>query len=100
VEFLGSDSRPITTHAKRTTQDFAGNLPLAHVTLRPRQEATFRIVTSDVSNSPCATAHALQIIAPDDTTPMHVAIANPVAVCGGQATLSPVEPGMGANPGG
>lgn len=96
VQFRASGS-PIPTNAQRVTQDFAGNVPLAHITLKPGQWTSFRIVTDDVSSNACQSADSLQIIAPDDTATMNVSIPNAVSVCGGKATVSPLQPGMRAN---
>jgi hypothetical protein len=99
VQFRAS-GKPITTDAQRVTQDFAGTVPLAHLTLTPGQWTSFRIITNDVSSTACQTADSLQIIAPDDTATMSVAIPHAVSVCGGKATVSPLQPGLRANAGG
>ena len=102
VEFLatkaGASPKPITTHATRTVHDFAGETPLRSINLGSGQQASFRVIVSDVANTqlPCETARGMQIIAPDDTVPMTVALAQPASVCGGEATVSPLEPGLSA----
>jgi hypothetical protein len=98
VEFLGAADGPITTTATRTTTDFAGHLPETEITLTPGQEASFRIVTSDVgsSQSACTKATGLQIIAPDDTATMKAGVPG-ISVCNGKATVSPVVAGTGAS---
>ena len=99
IEFLAKSGAPITTDAIRTTTDFAGHIPETEITLKPGQEATFRIVTSDVasSQSACATAYGLQIIAPDDTATMKAPMPNGISVCDGKATVSPLAAGTGAS---
>jgi hypothetical protein len=99
VEFLTKSGGPITTDATRTTTDFAGHIPETEITLNPGQEATFRLVTSDVasSQSACVTAGGLQIIAPDDTATMKVSIPSGISVCNGKATVSPLAAGTGAS---
>jgi len=94
VQFMAGKDQPVPTHATRTVHDFAGDTPLKAITLAPGQSAEFRVVLSDVANRRlrCVTADALQIIAPDDTVPMLATLQNPVSVCGGQATVSPLEP--------
>ena len=73
-----------------------GSTPAGVLTLRPGEEASFRMVTSDMgpNGSSCPTASALQIYAPDDTVTMKVAL-DGVAACG-KATLSPMMPGDSA----
>jgi hypothetical protein len=99
IEFLTKSGAPITTDAIRTTTDFAGHIPETQITLRPGQEATFRVVTSDVasSQSACATAYGLQIIAPDDTATIKAPMPNGISVCNGKATVSPLAAGTGAS---
>jgi hypothetical protein len=100
VEFLTSSGSPITTNATRTTLDFAGHIAETEITLAPGKEASFRLITSDVAGGAgaCVTAHGLQIIAPDDTTPMRVTMPTGISLCNGQATVSPLAPGTAANP--
>lgn len=99
MEFLNAADGPITTHATRTTNDFAGHVPETGFTLKPGQEATFRMVTSDVgsSQSSCVTAYGLQIIPPDDTATMKAPITTGISVCDGKATVSPLAAGTGAS---
>jgi hypothetical protein len=101
VEFLAKGGAPIRTDAKRVVQDYAGSVPEVAITLKPGEEATFRVVTSDVASSQvaCVTGYAMQIIAPDDTTPMRAPMPDGASICGGQATVSPLEPGTGASAG-
>ncbi|HET9721355.1 MAG TPA: DUF4232 domain-containing protein [Solirubrobacteraceae bacterium] len=99
VQFRASGN-PIATDAQRVTQDFAGSVPLVQITLQPGQWASFRMITNDVSSNACQSADSVQIIAPDDTATMSVSLPNAVSVCGGKATVSPLQPGLRANPGG
>lgn len=96
VQFLSSSDAALPTHATRTTGDVVGPTPAGELTLNPGEEASFRIVTSDMGpgGTSCPTASALQIYAPDDTATMKVAL-NGVAACG-KATLSPMLPGDSA----
>lgn len=96
VEFLSSSGAALPTHATRTTGDVVGSTPAGELTLAPGDEVSFRMVTSDMgpNGSACPTASALQIIAPDDTATMKVALSG-VAACG-KATLSPLMPGDSA----
>lgn len=99
VSFLSQSGALLTTNAARTTTDFAGHLPESAITLAPGQEASFRMVTSDVgsSQSDCADAHGLQVIAPDDTATMKVSLSEQISFCGGKATVSPLVAGTGAS---
>jgi hypothetical protein len=96
VEFLSSAGAALSTNATRTTGDVVGSTPANVLTLAPGQEASFRMVTSDMgpNGSACPTASALQIYAPDDTVKMKVSL-NGVAACG-KSTLSPMLPGDSA----
>jgi hypothetical protein len=96
VEFLSSSGGALPTGSTRTTGDVVGATPANLLTLAPGQEASFRMVTSDMgpNGSSCPTASALQIFAPDDTVKMKVALSG-VAACG-KATLSPLLPGDSA----
>jgi hypothetical protein len=96
VEFLSSSGAALATHATRTTGDVVGSTPAGVLTLAPGQEASFRMVTSDMATGggSCPTAGSLQIYAPDDTATMKVAVPG-VAACG-KATLSPLMPGVSA----
>jgi hypothetical protein len=98
VEFMTASRRPITSGIQRTTDDFAGREPEVEITLAPGQEASFRIITSDVASNTgsCPSAASLQVIAPDDTATMHLSF-TPVLDCG-KPTVSPLEPGTGAFP--
>lgn len=96
VEFLSSSGAALPTDATRTTGDVVGSTPANLLTLAPGDEASFRMVTSDMgpNGSSCPTASALQIYAPDDTATLKVSVPG-VAACG-KATLSPMMPGTSA----
>jgi len=99
VQFLSKSGAPLATDATRTTTDFAGHVPERQLTLAPGQEASFRIVTDDVasSQSACVNAYGLQIIAPDDTATMRASMPQPISVCNGKATVSPLAAGTSAS---
>jgi Protein of unknown function (DUF4232) len=96
VQFQSSSGKPLPTNATRTTTDVAGSTPATVLTLKPGEEASFRIAASDIGagGGSCPTARQLQIYAPDDTTTMTVSLPG-VAACG-RATLSPMLPGASA----
>jgi uncharacterized protein with beta-barrel porin domain len=97
IEFLDANGQGLTTNTTRTTHDFFGTLPLAGLTVSPGATVSFRVGTSDVTGSgpKCVTAHALQVIAPDDTATMKVELPHTTYECG-NATVSPLQPGTTA----
>jgi hypothetical protein len=97
IEFLDANGQGLTTNTTRTTHDFFGSLPLAALNLAPGGSVSFRVGTSDVTGSgpKCVTAHALQVIAPDDTATMKVQFTPTTFECG-NATVSPLQPGTTA----
>jgi hypothetical protein len=96
VQFLSSGGADLPTNARRTTGDVVGSTPANVLTLAPGEEASFRVVASDMATGggSCPTASALQIYAPDDTATLKVAVPR-IAACG-RATLSPMMPGASA----
>ncbi len=96
VEFLSSSGAALPTGSVRTTGDVVGSTPASALSLAPGEEASFRMVTSDMgpNGSSCPTASDLQIYAPNDTVKMKVSVSG-VAACG-KATLSPLMPGTSA----
>ncbi len=96
VAFLSSSGAELPTHATRTTGDVVGPTPANVLTLDPGQSASFPMVASDMATGggTCPTASALQIIAPNDTATMKVAVPG-IAACG-RATVSPLLPGTSA----
>jgi hypothetical protein len=100
VLFLGRSGQVLPTNSTRTTQDFFGSTPLAPLVLDPGANASFRLgVTHGVaSTAGCTTAAGLQVIPPDDTATLRVAIGNGGAYECGTATVSPLRPGNSAYP--
>ena len=96
VEFLSSSGSALPTNSTRTTGDLVGSTPAAVLTLAPGDEASFRMVVSDMATGggSCPTASELQIYAPDDTVTMKVSVPG-IAACG-KGTLSPMMPGVSA----
>lgn len=97
VQFLSSSGMALSTNATRTSTDIAGQTPASVLTLNPGDEASFRLIAQDFASGGgnCPNATELQIIAPDDTATMKVAITGGVPACG-HATLSPMQPGTSA----
>jgi hypothetical protein len=97
VELLSSNGVGLPTNATRTTTDVLGDTPANVLTLKPGEQASFRLIASDFASGGgnCANATQLQIYAPDDTVTMKVSISGGVPACG-KATLSPMMPGASA----
>jgi hypothetical protein len=102
ILFLDRAGGPLPTTTMRTTQDFFGTAPLRSLTVAPGQTVSFRIgVTHFGPNgggNGCATAYGLQVIPPNDTSTMHVAIGGGGAYECQNASLSPVQPDTSAYP--
>lgn len=97
VELLSSSGAGLPTNATRTTTDVQGATPASVLTLKPGEQASFRLIASDFAagGGSCKNATMLQIYAPDDTVTMKVGISGGVPACG-KATLSPLLPGTSA----
>jgi len=97
VELLSSNGVGLPTNATRTTTDVLGETPANVLTLKPGEQASFRLIATDFASGggSCENARQLQIYAPDDTVTMKVAISGGVPACG-RATLSPMMPGASA----
>ena len=97
VELLSSNGVGLPTNATRTTTDVLGDTPANLLTLKPGEQASFRLIASGFAagGGSCENASQLQIYAPDDTVTMKVAISGGVPACG-KATLSPMLPGTTA----
>jgi hypothetical protein len=100
VQFLSASDVPLPTAATRTTHDFFGTAPETAITLAPGHSASFRLGVTHFSSgggsAGCETAAALQVIPPDDTHTLRVAIANGGAYECGKATVTPLQPGDSA----
>ncbi len=97
VLFLTGDGAALPTASQRTTRDFFGVAPATGLDLAPGQTASFRLGVEHglASSAGCTTAAALQVIPPDDTHALRVAIPGGAYECGG-ATVSPLQPGTSA----
>jgi hypothetical protein len=97
IQFLDRSGGDLPTTPSHTTNDFFGPSTLAAVTLGPGQSASFRLGVTHVpaSGETCTTAYGLQVIAPNDTATLHVALPGGASECG-TATVSPVQSGDSA----
>jgi Protein of unknown function (DUF4232) len=98
IQFLSHRGAALPTRDIRTTTDFFGTTKLARLTVAPGQSASFRLGVSHGSASPtgCVTAGYVQVIPPNDTSTVRVAIPGGVYECGGAVTVSPMQPGDSA----
>lgn len=99
VLFLSAAGAPLPTRSTRTTRDFFGTSPLSGFDLPPGASASFRLGVTHgaVPGSVCRTAATVQVIPPDDTRSLRIAIPGGGYECG-TATVSPLRPGTGAFP--
>ena len=98
IQFASKGGAALPTHDVRTTTDFFGTTKVARLTVAPGQSASFRLGVSHGSASPkgCVTAGYVQVIAPNDTSPVRIAIPGGVYECRGIVTVSPTQPGDSA----
>lgn len=99
VQFLTRGGQPLPTVPTHTTEDFFGTLSSHPFALAAGATASFRLGVTHgaASTAGCDTAYALQIIPPNDTATLHVAIANGAYECR-TTTVSPLQPGTSAYP--
>ena len=100
VLFLDRAGNALPTDSTRTTQDFFGSAPEKKLDVAPGQSVSFRLGVTHGAASPvgCTTAYGLQVIPPDDTATLHVAIVNGGAYECRTATVSPLQEGTSAFP--
>jgi hypothetical protein len=99
VQFLDRDGAALPTTPTHTTNDFFGHTSLHPLTVAAGQSVSFRLgVTHGAGSSAgCATAYAVQVIAPNDTATLKTAIPGGATECA-TATVSPLLPGVSAYP--
>jgi hypothetical protein len=102
VLFLDSAGGALPTVPTHTTRDLAGSAPLRQLTVAPGQTVSFRLfVTHFVANGStvgCANAAALQVIPPNDTASVRVAISGGGGYQCRTVTVIPLQPGTTAYP--
>ncbi len=96
VKWLSPSGKPLPTSSFQTTGDVIGKSEPSVLTLKPGEEASFRIVASDVASggASCPTVGALQIYPPDDTATVKVSLPG-MGLCA-SLTYSPLLPGTSA----
>jgi hypothetical protein len=99
IQFLDKGGAPLTTNSIRTTHDYFGAAPKVALTVAPGQTVSFRVGVTHVpaGNAKCTTAFQMQVIPPNDTSTLHVALPDGEYYCQ-TATVSPVRPGTSAYP--
>lgn len=99
VLLLNAAGHALPTTPDHTTDDFFGRTTLSELTVAPGATVSFRLGVVHVptsASSGCVTAQGLQVIAPDDTSTMHLSLPGTVSECGGALTVSPIQPGTTA----
>ena len=98
VQFQTATGSALPTNSMRTTQDFFGSAPLQELVVAPGANVSFRlgVTHGEASSAGCMTAAQLQVIPPDDTHTLVVAIPNGGAYECGSTTVTPLQPGNGA----
>jgi Protein of unknown function (DUF4232) len=98
IQFVSKRGAALPTHDTRTTTDFFGTTKLARLTVAPGQSASFRLGVSHgaASTQGCVTAGYVQVIPPNDTSTVRIAIPGGVYECSGAVTVSPMQPGDSA----
>jgi hypothetical protein len=99
VLFLSRSGQALPTIPTHTRQDFFGPLGNHPVAVAPGTSVSFRLgVTHGAASSAgCTTAYALQVIPPNDTTTLRIAIPGGAYECR-TSTVSPMQPGDSAYP--
>jgi hypothetical protein len=99
IQWLDKSGAPLPTTPQRTTHDFFGRAPESRLLIEPGATVSFRlgVLHGVVPGAKCATAYGLQVIPPDDTHTLHVAIPGGAYECT-TTTVSPVRSGNSAYP--
>ena len=99
IQFLTQSGQPLPTVPTHTTTDFFGSLPKTLVTVAPGGVVSFRLGVTHgaASTAGCTTAYALQVIPPNDTATLRIAIRGGAYECQ-TATVSPMQRGTSAYP--
>ena len=99
ILFLDENGHPLPTIPHHTTSDFFGSSSAVPLVIAPGGSASFRLdVGHGVATSAgCATAYALQVIPPNDTSTLKTTIPNGAYECK-DANVSPLRAGAAAYP--
>lgn len=99
IQFLGRSAEPLPTLPTHTTQDYFGQLHEVAIAVSPGATVSFRLGVTHgaASTASCATAYALQVIPPNDTSTLRVGFPEGAYECQ-TATVSPMQRGTSAYP--
>ena len=98
VLFLDQAGNPLSTKPTHTTNDFFGTTTATQLIVAPGASVSFRLGVNHGAGSAsgCTTVYGLQVIAPDDTHTARTTIPGGAAECGGDVTVSPLQPDVTA----
>lgn len=99
IQWLTRAGQPLPTVPTHTRTDFFGTLPNHPLPVAPGATVSFRLGVTHgaASTAGCATAYGLQVIPPNDTVTLRIAIPNGAYEC--QATtVSPLQADTSAYP--
>ncbi|HLY50290.1 MAG TPA: DUF4232 domain-containing protein [Solirubrobacteraceae bacterium] len=99
IQFLSQSAEPLPTVPNHTTTDFFGSLPERMLSVAPGATVSFRLGVTHgaASTAGCTTAYLLQVIPPNDTATLRIALPGGAYECQ-TATVSPMQPGTSAYP--
>jgi hypothetical protein len=99
IQFLTKAAQPLPTVPTHTTEDYFGTLTNHPLAVAPGTTVSFRLGVTHgaASTANCATAWALQVIPPNDTSTLRVALPQGAYECQ-TATVSPMQRGTSAYP--
>jgi hypothetical protein len=99
ILFLGQNGAALPTIPHHVTSDFFGSNPAVPLVVAPGSSASFRLDVGHgvATSNGCATAYALQVIAPNDTATLRTTIPNGAYECR-DANVSPLRAGDSAYP--
>jgi hypothetical protein len=102
ILFLDKSGAALPTRPIRVIHDLAGSTPLHGLTVAPGATVSFRLFVTHFgpsgSSAGCATAYGLQVIPPNDTATLRVAIGDGGAGECQTATVTPLIRGTSAYP--
>ena len=94
ILFLDKSGYALPTRPTHTTVDFFGKTTETELVVLPGASVSFRLGVSHGAANPsgCTTVYGLQVIAPNDTHATRTTIPQGAVECGGDATVSPLQP--------
>jgi hypothetical protein len=99
IQFLTRSGQPLPTIPTHTTEDFFGTTTNHPFAMAPGAMGSFRLGVTHgaASTANCAMAWGLQVIPPNDTSTLRVALPQGAYECQ-TATVSPMQRGTSAYP--